>query len=349
MNILVTGGAGYIGSHACKAIAKAGHLPIVLDDLSFGHEWAVKWGPLHVGDLADGAFVHGVFAKHKIDAVMHFAGSTYVGESVSNPGKYFRNNSVNALNLLNAMLLAGVKTIVFSSTCATYGIPMPGPISENHPQDPASPYGESKLFVEKMLKWYGQAHGIKWAALRYFNAAGADPDGEIGEDHDPETHLIPLAIRAAMGTGPELSVFGTDYHTPDGTAIRDYVHVSDLAAAHLSAMDRLQVAGWNHLCLNLGTGKGQSVLDVMASVERVSGRKVPRRTCPRREGDPPMLVADNVRAWEMLGWSPQYAEIDEMVGHAWKWEQLIRKRLPSLSLPEALWRSVMKQHEDAHP
>jgi len=318
MNILVTGGAGYIGSHTAKLVAQAGHAPVVLDNMSFGHEWAVKWGPLEKGDLADQNFTRDVLVRHKIDSVIHFAASAFVGESVTDPQKYFRNNVVNTLNLLDAMIEVGVKSIVFSSTCATYGVPQKTPIEESHPQAPVNPYGESKLFVEKMLKWYGGAYGLRWAALRYFNAAGADVDGEIGEDHNPETHLIPLVIAAAMGKLPHVEIFGTDYPTADGTAVRDYIHVNDLAHAHLRALKHLNAGGEN-LALNLGTGTGQSVRQVIAAVERVSKKQVPVKLTGRRAGDPPALVANPRKAAAILGWRAQYNDIDVIVEHAWRW------------------------------
>ncbi len=240
MSVLIVGGAGYIGSQTAKAVAAAGLEPIVFDNLVYGHEWAVKWGPLVRGDLADRALLVDVMKRHSVDAVIHFAAYAYVGESVTNPRKYFGNNVVGTLNLLDAMLDAGVRDVVFSSTCATYGEPQKVPISEDHPQNPVNPYGETKLAVEKMLHWYAQAYGLRYAALRYFNAAGADPDGQLGEDHDPETHLIPLAIDAAVLSSAELQIFGTDYPTPDGTAIRDYIHVVDLADAHLRALAKLR-------------------------------------------------------------------------------------------------------------
>ncbi len=272
MNILVTGGAGYIGSHTAKLLASRGHQPIVFDDLTQGHEWAVKWGPLERGTLVDPDRLRDVFARHRIDAVVHFAANALVGESMTNPSKYFHNNTVGTLTLLDAMRAAGVGTIVFSSTCATYGDPIRVPIDEAHPQAPVNPYGESKLMVEKLLHWYGVVHGLKWIALRYFNAAGADPDGEIGEDHDPESHLIPLVIGATMGTRPPVTVFGSDYPTPDGSAIRDYVHVADLADAHLRAIERLG-SGTPSQAINLGTGRGHSVLEVIETVKRVSGKQ----------------------------------------------------------------------------
>ena len=318
MVVLITGGAGYIGSHTAKFMARAGHTPVALDNLSFGHAYAAKWGPLEVGDLADTAFVADVFKRHAIEAVIHFAANAFVGESMTDPRKYFRNNTFNTLNLLDAMVDAGVKEIVFSSTCATYGDPVRVPIDESHPQRPVNPYGESKLFVERILHWYAGAYGIKYAALRYFNAAGADPDGEIGEDHTPETHLIPLVIEAARGKRPHISLFGTDYPTPDGTAVRDYIHVNDLADAHVKALDHLKKGGAN-LALNLGTGKGNSVREVIAAVEAVSCRKVPAQESPRRAGDPAELVADARKAREVLNWRPKYADIRVIVEHAWKW------------------------------
>ncbi|MCY3020458.1 MAG: UDP-glucose 4-epimerase GalE [Planctomycetota bacterium] len=318
MNILVTGGAGYIGSHTAKVLKQSGFNPVTLDNLSYGHEWAVKWGPFEKGDLADGDFVRGVLTRHKIEAVVHFAAFTYVGESVTNPRKYYQNNVVNTLNLLNAMQDCGVKTIVFSSTCATYGEPQHVPISESHPQRPINPYGEAKLAVERMLHWYGGAYGLRSCALRYFNAAGADEDGENGEDHDPETHLIPLVIFAVQGKRSHVDIYGTDYPTPDGTAIRDYIHVVDLADAHVRALRHL-LDGKGSLALNLGTGKGNSVREVIAAVERVSGKKVPARETGRRAGDPPALVADARRANEVLGWKPRYTDIATIVEHAWRW------------------------------
>jgi len=318
MNVLVTGGAGYIGSQTAKRLALAGHQPIVVDNLSCGHEWAVRWGPFERGDLADRAWLGDVLRRHRVEAVVHFAASTYVGESMANPGLYFRNNAVNSLHLLEAMTAAAIGTIVFSSSCATYGLPQTLPIDESHPQAPVSPYGESKLIVERMLHWFGVAHGVRSAALRYFNAAGADPDGELGEVHDPETHLLPLVIEAALGRRPPVGVFGTDYPTPDGTAIRDYVHVSDLADAHLAALEYLS-GGGGSTALNLGTGRGHSVLEVIAAVEQVTGRTVPRKEAPRRAGDPPSLVADARRAAEVLSWTPRFPDLRTIVEHAWRW------------------------------
>lgn len=317
-NVLVTGGAGYIGSHTCKALAAAGYLPVALDNLSCGHRWAVRWGPLEVADLADRTAVERVLRTCRIDAVIHFAASAYVGESMADPGRYFRNNVANTLNLLEAMQAAGVATLVFSSTCATYGIPASVPIAEDAPQAPVNPYGESKLFVERALHWHGVAHGLRSMALRYFNAAGADPDAEIGEDHQPETHLVPLAIEVALGRRSELQVMGTDYPTGDGTAIRDFVHVTDLADAHVRALRHLQAGGASG-AVNLGTGRGHSVREVVAMVERVTGYKVATRDVPRRAGDPAALVAAPGRARELLGWQPQWSNLDQIVQTAQQW------------------------------
>jgi UDP-arabinose 4-epimerase len=320
VSILIVGGAGYIGSQTAKMVAAAGLEPVVFDNLVYGHEWAVKWGPLVRGDLADRALLVDVMKRHSVDAVIHFAAYAYVGESVTEPRKYFRNNVAGTLNLLDAMLDAGVRDVVFSSTCATYGEPQKVPISEDHPQNPVNPYGETKLAVEKMLHWYSRAYGLRYAALRYFNAAGADPDGQIGEDHDPETHLIPLAIDAAVRAGAELQIFGTDYPTPDGTAIRDYIHVADLADAHLRALVKLR-AGDSALRLNLGTGRGHSVREVVAAVEKVTGRAVRVREVGRRAGDPPALVADARQAEAALGWTPRYTALEIIVEHAARWRE----------------------------
>jgi len=319
VSILIVGGAGYIGSHTAKRVAQAGLQPVVFDNLVYGHEWAVKWGPLIQGDLADGALIRRVLEQHEVTAVVHFAAYAYVGESVTHPRKYYRNNVAGTLNLLDAMLDAGVRDIVFSSTCATYGDPTLVPIDESHPQNPVNPYGETKLAIEHALHWYQRAYGLRFAALRYFNAAGADPDGELGEDHDPETHLIPLAIEAARG-GKHLEIFGTDYPTPDGTAVRDYIHVQDLADAHVAALAKLG-DGASRLFVNLGTGRGHSVREVIAAVEKVSGMKVAARESGRRAGDPPELVADARLAAEVLGWQARLPAIETIVAHAWRWRQ----------------------------
>jgi UDP-glucose-4-epimerase GalE len=320
MRILVTGGAGYIGSHTAMVLAAAGHEPVVFDDMSQGHDWAVKWGPLERGSLSNPARLAQVFAAHPIDAVVHFAASALVGESMTNPAKYFRNNTVATLNLLDAMRDAGVSTLVFSSTCATYGDPVRVPIDETHPQVPVNPYGESKLMIEKIMRWYGEAYGLRWMALRYFNAAGADPEGRIGEDHDPESHLIPLVIGAAQGARPPVKIFGTDYPTADGTAIRDYIHVLDLADAHLRALDRLR-SGAASQAINLGTGRGHSVREVVDTIARVARKPVPVVESPRRPGDPPELVAAPERARDVLGWTCRYAELETIVRHAWTWHE----------------------------
>lgn len=318
MRILITGGAGYIGSHAAKAFAAAGFEPVVFDNLQTGHRWAARWGPLVEGDLLDLSSIRAALAEHQPAAVIHFAANAYVGESMRQPRKYFRNNVVASLNLLDAMLDTDVRHIVFSSSCTTYGLPQRLPLAEDHPQAAVSPYGESKLFVEHAMRWYSEPYALRYAALRYFNAAGADPDGEVGEVHDPETHLIPLAIQTALGQRPALDVYGTDYPTPDGTAVRDYVHVTDLADAHVRAVQRL-LAGDENLALNLGTGYGYSVRDVISAVERIGGRPVPVSFGPRRPGDPPALIADAARARAQLGWRPQVSDLDTIVRTAWRW------------------------------
>ena len=318
VQILVTGGAGYIGSHTAKELARAGHEPIVLDNLAHGHRWAVRWGPLVEMDLADREGLRRIFQKHAIGAVIHFAALIAVGESVGAPAEYFRNNVANTMNLLDAMRESGVSRIVFSSTAAVYGNPQQSLIAEDHPQVPLNPYGESKLMVERLLGWYGKAYGLGWAALRYFNAAGADPEGETGEMHDPETHLIPLAIAAAQGKAGALEVFGTDYETRDGTAVRDYIHVTDLAVAHRKALDRL-AAGGSSGAWNLGTGHGHTVHEVIAAVERVAGRKVPVQHAARRAGDAPVLVADPSRAGRELDWVPLHSSLERVIESAWQW------------------------------
>jgi UDP-arabinose 4-epimerase len=324
MNVLVVGGAGYIGSHTAKQLFRADHNVTVLDNLSTGHEWAVKWGSLERVDLANRSEIERVLETHNIEAVIHFAGSAYVGESMQKPAHYFNNNVTNSLNLLEAMHNTGVKNIVFSSSCTTYGIPTQVPIAEDAPQTPISPYGESKLMVEKLLRWFHECHGIKWVALRYFNASGADPEGEIGEQHDPETHLIPLVIGAALGTQPPIQVFGTDYPTPDGTAIRDYIHVHDLANAHIQALEYL-LRGGKPTAFNLGTGTGHSVLEVIKMVEKVSNKKVPFVLTNRREGDPAILVANPSAAKASLHWQPIFASLEVIVKTALEREYQIQE------------------------
>ena len=316
--ILVTGGAGYIGSHACKALAQAGFRPVAYDSLVNGHREAVKWGPLIEADLADTERLADTLRRYDVAAVVHFAAFAYVGESVAKPDLYFRNNVVNSLGLLEAMRTQSLKRIVFSSTCATYGHPERMPIAESTHQRPINPYGETKLMVERMLHWYGAAHGFTYASLRYFNAAGADPAGEIGEDHRPETHLIPLILETAMGRRPQIDIYGTDYPTPDGTAIRDYIHVQDLVEAHVVALQLLLNGGLSQI-LNLGTGAGHSVREVIAAAERITGRRIPRRETARRPGDPPVLVADARRAREVLGFVPRLSDLDTIIKTAWAW------------------------------
>lgn len=316
--VLVVGGAGYIGSHACKAIAARGLLPVCFDNLSTGHSELVKWGPLIVGELGDRASLDGVFQEHQISSVMHFAAHAYVGESVIDPAKYYGNNVANTLNLLNCMRNAGVGAIVFSSTCATYGVPHSVPIREDHPQAPINPYGWSKLMVEQILKDYERAYGLRHAILRYFNAAGADPNGETGEWHEPETHLIPLVLDVAIGKRKHIEVFGDDYPTADGTCIRDYIHVTDLADAHLLALDAIRTTQQSLIC-NLGNGQGFSVKEVIASAERITGRPIATRVSARRAGDPPALVGDAAIARSILGWSPRYKSLDSILETAWTW------------------------------
>jgi UDP-arabinose 4-epimerase len=319
-NILVTGGAGYIGSHTCKALKQAGYEPIAFDNMIYGHDWAVKWGPLLRGDIQDGRALDEVFAKYRPLAVLHFAAFAYVGESVADPEKYYRNNVAGTLSLLSAMRRAGCVNIVFSSTCATYGVPSELPLREDHPQKPINPYGWSKLMMEQTLKDFDAAYGIRHASLRYFNAAGADPDCEIGEAHDPETHLIPLVVQATQGLRGHVEIYGTDYDTPDGTCIRDYIHVTDLAVAHIQALEYLQNKD-ESLAVNLGTGNGQTVREVIRAVEKVSGRTTPVQEGPRRPGDPPGLYAYADKAYRLLGWKPQYGDIETIVGTAWRWHE----------------------------
>jgi UDP-arabinose 4-epimerase len=318
MRVLVTGGAGYIGSHTAKALAAGGHLPVALDNLERGHRWAVRGGLLVEADMADRVALGRALAEHRIEAVIHFAAYAYVGESMAQPERYFRNNAVGTLNLLDAMRERGVGQIVFSSSCATYGDPATVPIAEELLQAPVNPYGESKLIAERMIRWYARVHGLAATALRYFNAAGADPEGELGERHEPETHLVPLAIGAALGQVPRLEIYGVDYATPDGTAVRDYVHVSDLADAHVRALEHPGPPG-DMRAYNLGAGQGVSVREVVAAVERVGGRKVPRVEVGRRPGDPPVLLAAIGKAQRELGWEPRHSSLDAIVETAWRW------------------------------
>jgi UDP-glucose 4-epimerase len=319
MAVLVTGGAGYIGSAFVERLVAAGERAVVLDDLSRGHRAAVHPdAAFYAGRTGDRELVARIAREHRLDACVHFAAFAYVGESMSEPGRYFDNNFTQAQVLFETLMAAGVKRVVFSSTCATYGVPAAVPIPESHRQWPINPYGWSKLFVERLLESFDRAHGLRFVALRYFNAAGAT--ARCGEHHQPETHLIPLALRAAAGRGGKLKVFGRDYDTPDGTAIRDYVHVSDLGEAHLRALAHLRRGGDSQL-LNLGTGTGYSVLEVIEAAKRVTGREVPFEPAARREGDPPRLVADAARARAVLGWDPKLPALDASVRSAWEWMQ----------------------------
>ena len=317
--VLVTGGAGYIGSHACKALAVAGYTPVVYDNLSRGFEWAVKWGPFERGDLLDQPRLEAVIRRHKPTAVMHFAAFAYVGESVAYPATYYRNNIVGSLALLDAMRAGGVDRLVFSSSCTTYGVRGTEPIGEDTPQAPVNPYGVTKLLIEQAMRDYAAAYGLRAVAMRYFNAAGADPDGEIGEAHDPETHLIPLVLEAAAGGAP-LTVFGDDYPTPDGTCIRDYVHVTDLASAHVLACQTMDREG-GFRAYNLGTGHGFSNMEIIAAARRRTGAEIPIRIGPRRPGDPPELTADPRKAGRELGWTPRLSSVDDIIDTAWLWRQ----------------------------
>ena len=321
MNILVVGGAGYIGSHCVRQILAAGHRPVILDNFVYGHRAAVPAGvSLHEGNLGDAPFVRRVLEAERIDAVMHFAAYCYVGESVTDPMKYYFNNVVATLHLLQAMRDAGVRRFIFSSTCATFGVPATLPIHEKLPQAPINPYGQTKLDIEQVLKALAVAHGLSFAVFRYFNAAGAAEDGSIGEDHAPETHLIPLAIDVATGRRPHLQLFGIDYPTPDGTCLRDYVHVDDLSRAHIAACTRLDAPG-TQLFYNLGTGRPTSNREVIAAVEEITGRPVRVVASPRRAGDPPALFADSAQARRELGWVVKFPDIKSIVATAWKWHQ----------------------------
>lgn len=320
MAILVCGGAGYIGSHINKELSKEGYETVVFDNLIYGHREAVKWGTFVKGDLANIENIEAVFDKYDIEAVFHFAAFAYVGESVIDPEKYYYNNVVNTLNLLKVMRDHGCNRIIFSSTCATYGEPDHVPITEDMPQNPINPYGATKLMMERILKDYHKAYGMEYVVLRYFNAAGCDPDGEIGESHDPETHIIPLVLDAAGGQRPDIKVFGTDYDTPDGSCIRDYIHVTDLATAHLLALHHLEV-GKDSDFFNLGNARGTSVLEVIDSVKRITGKEFKVVHTDRRPGDPAKLVGSSEKAMKVLGWNPIYADIDTIVRHAWNWHE----------------------------
>lgn len=326
-SILVVGGAGYIGAHMVKRLRRAGFPVAVADDLSSGHRAAVLGAPLHVGDIGDAAFVDRLLADVRPGAVMHFASCIQVGESVVDPAKYYRNNVTATQVLLDGMRAHGVSRFLFSSTAAIFGDPRYVPIDEAHPKAPINPYGRSKWIVEQMLEDYDRAYGLRSVCLRYFNAAGADTEGELGECHEPETHLVPLVLQVASGRRPHITVYGEDYATPDGTCIRDYIHVDDLAEAHLLALRQL-LEGGASARFNLGNGSGYSVREVIEAVRRVTGHPVPVVVGARREGDPPVLVADARAAREALGWQPRYADLDTIVAHAWAWERRRAAALP---------------------
>ena len=319
-HILVTGGAGYIGSHACKALAQAGYIPVSFDNLIYGHEWAVKWGPFERGDILNKQRLDEVIKKYKPEAVMHFAAFAYVGESVTEPAKYYENNLIGSLNLLETMRQNQFNKFVFSSTCATYGVPTQIPISEDHPQAPINPYGRTKLMIEWGLQDYCAAYDMRAVSLRYFNAAGADPEGETGEDHDPETHLIPLVLDAALGKRPSIQIYGDDYDTPDGTCIRDYIHVTDLADAHASALEFMESNAGFH-AYNLGNGNGFSVKQVIEAAANVIGKKIPVEIVDRRAGDPSVLVGDAKRINRDLDWEPKYTDLEQIIQTAWDWNK----------------------------
>jgi len=321
-SILVTGGAGYIGAHACKALAGAGYTPVAYDNLVYGHPQSVKWGPLEEGDIGDNRRLETVLQKYKPAAVMHFAAYAYVGESVENPAKYYRNNVAGTLTLLESMRSYGINKMIFSSTCATYGMPEQIPIGEDHPQNPINPYGRSKLMIEWILRDFAVAYGLNFVSLRYFNAAGADPDAEIGEDHNPETHLIPLVLDVALDRRDHLEIFGTDYSTSDGTCIRDYIHVSDLADAHLLALEYLRDGGESNV-FNLGNGNGFSVRQVIDSAAKVTGCDIPYLDSDRRPGDPTVLIGDSEKIRRVLGWRPVLNQLETIIETAWQWQKKI--------------------------
>jgi UDP-glucose-4-epimerase GalE len=329
MNILVTGGAGYVGSHACKALAEKGHVPITYDNLSRGNRWAVKWGPFEKGDIADAQQVRMVLKKYRPSALMHFAAYPYVAESVEHPLLYYRNNFVDTAALLQTVVDFSIMPVVFSSSCATYGVPERIPINEDHPQRPINAYGHSKAFVERLLADLGVACGLPWIALRYFNAAGADPDGEIGEMHDPETHLIPLVLAATRTRAP-VRIFGNDYETLDGTCVRDYIHVTDIADAHVRALDYLFERG-ESCALNLANSSGYSIKEVIAVAEKVCGCSIEVDTGSRRSGDPAILIGDASKARTLLDWKPIHSDLETQIRHAWNW--MLRSALSEVCGP----------------
>lgn len=323
--ILVVGGAGYIGSHMLKRLSQGGCTITTLDNLSAGHADAVRWGEFVKADLADRPLLEALMHRGRFDAVMHFASFIQVGESVQQPARYYQNNLIHTLQLLDVMRAHGVNRFIFSSTAATFGEPKYSPIDEAHPQQPINPYGRSKLMVEQVLQDYDHAYGLKSVCLRYFNAAGADPDGQLGERHEPETHLVPLVLQAASGRRPHVAIHGRDYDTPDGTCIRDYVHVTDLCEAHWLALQSL-LAGGPSQAYNLGNGQGFSVREVIHAAEQVTGQHIAVVHGPRRAGDPARLVADSNRIRQTLGWQPRHAELERIIAHAWRWEQQVAAR-----------------------
>ncbi|MFC1815075.1 UDP-glucose 4-epimerase GalE [Thermodesulfobacteriota bacterium] len=318
--ILVTGGAGYIGSHMCKYLFGQGYQPVILDNLSRGHRQAVKWGEFYKGSIADRSLLDKVFASHDIAAVMHFSAFAYVGESMNEPGKYYSNNVAATVWLLQAMVANGVYDFIFSSSCAVYGEPNEIPIPENHPKNPVNPYGRSKLMVEQILEDFSSAYGLRYISLRYFNAAGADPEGEIGEDHRPETHLIPLTLQTALGQRKAIEIFGDDYETRDGTCIRDYIHIDDLAQAHLLALERLS-SGESGAIYNLGNAEGYSVNAVIDLARAITSRSIPAKVVGRRPGDPAVLVGSSEKAIQELGWNPRYMDLRDIIATAWNWHR----------------------------
>jgi UDP-glucose-4-epimerase GalE len=327
-NILIVGGAGYIGSYMCKYLAKNGYHPIVLDNLVYGHRQAVKWGPFIAGQMADTKLLDQIFTEHPIAAVMHFAAFCYVGESVEDPGKYYQNNVAATITLLEEMLKKNIKNFIFSSSCAVYGEPVEIPITEQHQYNPINPYGRSKLMVEQILQDFRAAYGLEYVALRYFNAAGADPEGELGEEHDPETHLIPLVLKTALGQRKTISIFGDDYATKDGTCIRDYIHIDDLAQAHLLALDRL-LNGLPGGQYNLGNGDGYSVKEVIEVARNITSKQIPAKIVKRRPGDPAVLIGSSAKAFKELGWKPQFADLNAIVETAWQWHKTHPDGFPS--------------------
>ena len=317
--ILVTGGAGYIGSHTVKALKKAGFQPLIFDNFSTGHRAFIKGTPAFEGDICNSDDLARAFAEYPIDGVLHFAGRALVGESIEKPELYYETNLHGGLSLLNAMKTCGVKFLIFSSSCATYGTPQQVPISEDHAQNPINPYGDSKLAFERAMRWFHEAHGLRYLSLRYFNAAGADAEGEFGEDHDPETHLIPLVLKAAAGRHPEVKILGTDYPTPDGTCVRDYIHVTDLASAHVMGLEALMGGRVESQAINLGTGSGCSVREVIEAARRITGKDFFARETVRRPGDPPTLIAAVDRARKVLGWTAVESGLDNIIRSAWNW------------------------------